>query len=233
MAETSADGRPSRRHQRRLQHLDLSRAQLLDAAEEGFGRKGYHATTLKEVADLAEFSVGSVYSFFDHKGDLFSQVLMRRGVEIVGAMQDAVAGGGSCVDQLHRLVDAEVGFFRGHPHFARLFRRSSDLVLPRPGKDVDSPEDDTFHTAMALHADVFRRGQAAGQFRSGDPAVLGSLLSGLVSAYQALDPEILDPEILDPEILDPEIMDDGAREPDAAASSLATLHRIVEDAFRA
>ena len=53
MVETSAPERPSRRSQRRLQHLDLSRAQLLDAAEEVFGAKGYYATTLKEVADLA------------------------------------------------------------------------------------------------------------------------------------------------------------------------------------
>ena len=48
----------SRREQRRLQHQDLSRGQLLDAAEEVFGRKGFHEATLKEVAELAEFSVG-------------------------------------------------------------------------------------------------------------------------------------------------------------------------------
>ena len=218
MTQTSAAGPPSRRHQRRLQHLDLSRAQLLDAAEEVFGRKGYYATTLKEVADLAEFSVGSVYSFFDNKGDLFSQVFLRRGAQIVGAMQEAVAGGGSSLDQLHRLVDVEVGFFRRHPHFARLFRRSSNLVLPAPGKDLDSPEDESFHTAMALHADLFRRGQEAGELRSGDPEVMASLLSGLVSAYQALDPEVTD---------------DGDRDHEAAAASLETLHRVVEDAFRA
>ena len=47
-----------RREQRRRRHQLLSREQLLDAAEEIFGRKGYHDTTLKEVAELAEFSVG-------------------------------------------------------------------------------------------------------------------------------------------------------------------------------
>jgi AcrR family transcriptional regulator len=47
-----------RREQRRQRHQLLSREQLLDAAEEVFGRKGYHATTLKEVAELAELSVG-------------------------------------------------------------------------------------------------------------------------------------------------------------------------------
>ena len=60
MAKTKSDNQ-SRREQRRLQHQDLSRAQLLDAAEESFGRKGFHETTLKEVArnDIGERTLAS------------------------------------------------------------------------------------------------------------------------------------------------------------------------------
>jgi AcrR family transcriptional regulator len=214
MTETSAPERPSRRSQRRLQHLDLSRAQLLDAAEEVFGAKGYYATTLKEVADLAEFSVGSVYSFFDNKGDLFAQVFLRRGAEIVDAMRAAVDGG-TPVEQLHGLVDAEVGFFREHPHFARLFLRSSNLVLPRPGEeDPDDPQQRSFQDAMHVHADVFRRGQRSGDLCTGDPDVLARLLGGMITAFLAIDVAR---------------GGSGSADPDA---SVATLHAIVEDAFR-
>src|SRR5690349_1821574 len=97
----------SRREQRRLQHQDLSRTQLLDAAEEVFGAKGFHETTLKEIAELAEFSVGSVYSFFENKDDLFLNVYLRRGEEFMPGME-AVAGSGasaSPLQQLHDLVD--------------------------------------------------------------------------------------------------------------------------------
>jgi AcrR family transcriptional regulator len=90
-ASTTAGAAASRREQRRLQHQDLSRAQLLDAAEEVFGAKGFHETTLKEVAELAEFSVGSVYSFFQNKDDLFLNVFLRRGAEFLPGM-DAAAG---------------------------------------------------------------------------------------------------------------------------------------------
>jgi len=214
MAETSAPERPSRRSQRRLQHLDLSRAQLLDAAEEVFGAKGYYATTLKEVADLAEFSVGSVYSFFDNKGDLFAQVFLRRGAEIVEAMRAAVDGG-TPVEQLHGLVDAEVGFFREHPHFARLFLRSSNLVLPRPGEeDPDDPQPRSFQDAMGLHADLFRQGQRSGDLCPGDPDVLARMLGGMITAFLAMD-----------------VAGGGSGSADPGAS-LATLHVIVEDAFR-
>ncbi|HEU0171367.1 MAG TPA: TetR/AcrR family transcriptional regulator [Acidimicrobiales bacterium] len=214
MAEISAPERPSRRSQRRLQHLDLSRAQLLDAAEEVFGAKGYYATTLKEVADLAEFSVGSVYSFFDNKGDLFAQVFLRRGAEIVEAMRDVVDGG-TPVEQLHGLVDAEVGFFREHPHFARLFLRSSNLVLPRPGEeDPDDPQQRSFQDAMGLHAELFRQGQRSGDLCPGDPDVLARMLGGMITAFLAMDVAS---------------GGSGSAHPDAA---LATLHALVEDAFR-
>src|SRR3954466_12327894 len=102
----------SRREERRLLHQDLSRTQLLDAAEEVFGRKGFHETTLKQVAELAEFSVGSVYSFFDNKDDLFLHVFLRRGTDFLPGLRDAARDDGTPVDQLHRLVDFEIAFFR-------------------------------------------------------------------------------------------------------------------------
>src|SRR5262245_20940075 len=124
MAKTTNEG-ASRREQRRLQHQDLSRAQLLDAAEEVFGRKGFHETTLKEVAELAEFSVGSVYSFFENKDDLFRQIFLRRGDEFMAGMRATLAADRSALELLHHLVDFQVGFFREHAHFGRLYLRFS------------------------------------------------------------------------------------------------------------
>src|SRR5215475_4549281 len=90
----ASSGQPTsevgRREQRRQQQLDLSRTQLLDAAEEVFGAKGFHDTTLREVAELAEYSVGSVYSFFDNKDDLFRQIFVRRGDEFMPALRAAL-----------------------------------------------------------------------------------------------------------------------------------------------
>lgn len=55
MAKASA-AKSSRRAERRALRQDVSRTQVLDAAEEVFGQKGFHEATLKEVAELAEFS---------------------------------------------------------------------------------------------------------------------------------------------------------------------------------
>src|SRR6516165_10265305 len=95
----------SRREERRLRQQDIGRSQLLDAAEEVFGRKGFHETTLREIAELAEFAVGSVYSFFENKDDLFRQIFLRRGDEFMAGMRATLAADGSALELLHHLVD--------------------------------------------------------------------------------------------------------------------------------
>jgi TetR/AcrR family transcriptional regulator len=214
--ERTGDVAASRREARRRQRQELSRAQLLDAAEAVFGRKGFHETTLREVAELAEFSVGSVYSFFESKDDLFRQVLARRGDEFMAPMRALLApplgGTGAVSDpvvQLHQLVDHQVGFFRAHPSFGRLFLRHASLDVLTSGV-VDPVIVANLAEAMALQADLFRRGQQAGCLRSGDPDGLARLFSGLVAAYQAVDVEAPTPE---------------------GALDLATLHAVVAGAF--
>jgi AcrR family transcriptional regulator len=212
MPTGTSEAAASRREQRRRQHQQLSRNQLLDAAEELFGAKGFHDTTLKEVADLAEFSVGSVYSFFENKDDLFLQVFLRRGDELLPAMEEVAAGDDPPLVQLRRLVDLEVGFFRRHRHFARLYLRSSPSTSlpPVPVYEGFRPN---FERAMELQASIFRRGQQTGDLRDGDPYVLARLMSGLVATYQLLDPTV------------------AAERDSEAGMPLDDLHEIVAGAF--
>ena len=206
-----------RRTQRRLQHQDLSRAQLLDAAERIFGQRGFHDTTLKEVAERAGFSVGSVYSFFENKDDLFRQVFLRRGEEYMPAMRAVLADDGTDpLDQLHELIDFEIGYFREHPHFGRLYLWHAGPTLRAEEPDMEPAIAENFDEAMTLQSALFARGQAAGEFRPGDPVLLGRLLSGLISAYQAIDPAVV-----------------GGPDATVERFPVAELHAIVEAAFRA
>jgi AcrR family transcriptional regulator len=52
-----------------------SRAQVLEAALELFSHKGYGATSVREIADLAGLSTGNVYHHFKDKEALFRALL--------------------------------------------------------------------------------------------------------------------------------------------------------------
>jgi AcrR family transcriptional regulator len=181
----------SPRELRRRRHQELSRGQILDAAEAVFSRKGFHDATVKEIGALAEFSVGAVYSFFENKEDLFRQIYLRRGAQFMDGMRRVLADAGGAREHLHLLADYQVQFFRDHADFGRLFLRASGAGLGDLGSTVDHAIAENYTEAMNLQAKLFREGQDAGALREGDPEVLAMLFSGLVSAYQASDPVVV------------------------------------------
>lgn len=50
--------------------VELRRRQIVSAAIELFGRQGYHATTIRDIAQRAGVSVGLIYQYFGDKEDV-------------------------------------------------------------------------------------------------------------------------------------------------------------------
>lgn len=80
---------------------DRTRAALLDAAKRLFVSKGYHGTSMREIADEAGLAVGGIYNHFGNKEDIFVGVLMERHpfLVVLPALQ---AAQGQTVDLLLR-----------------------------------------------------------------------------------------------------------------------------------
>lgn len=60
---------------RREREKALHRQQIMDAAIKVFAEKGFHAATLEEIAQEAEFSKGALYLYFSNKEDLMYSIL--------------------------------------------------------------------------------------------------------------------------------------------------------------
>jgi TetR/AcrR family transcriptional regulator len=180
----------SLREQRKLNQQHLSRAQILDAAEDVFARKGFHDATIKEIASMAEFSVGAVYLLFESKEDVFVQIYVRRGAEFMAGMRAVLSALGGPLEKVRRLATYEIEFFRKHANFGRLFLRSTGVTLGDLESKIDQAVTDNFAEAMNLQAKLFGEGQETGELRDGDPEVLAYLFSGLVSAFQTVDPVV-------------------------------------------
>jgi len=61
------------------QDKEERRAEILAAAKKVFARKGYHATTIAEIAKTAKLSYGSIYWYFDSKDALFHELMESEG----------------------------------------------------------------------------------------------------------------------------------------------------------
>jgi AcrR family transcriptional regulator len=55
---------------------DLTRLAIEDAAFELFMEQGYHATSMRQIADKAELALGGIYNHFPGKEELFTAIFM-------------------------------------------------------------------------------------------------------------------------------------------------------------
>jgi AcrR family transcriptional regulator len=64
------------------------------AALECFSRKGFHGTSMREIAAAADVSLGNIYNYFSSKGELLMEILRHANAAQMRATQAAIAGAG-------------------------------------------------------------------------------------------------------------------------------------------
>jgi AcrR family transcriptional regulator len=74
---------------------EKSRDAILEAAAKLFRRQGYSATTLRQIASLAEIKAGSIYYYFDSKEAILDEVLHQGIHRIFDAVKTALKDAGS------------------------------------------------------------------------------------------------------------------------------------------
>lgn len=89
--------------------------QMLDAAVQTFGQRGYMAASMDEIAELAGVSKPLVYLYLNSKEDLFTACIRREADALAAAVRDAVEPGAPPERQLRSGL---LGFFEhtaAHP----------------------------------------------------------------------------------------------------------------------
>ena len=67
---------------------DSGRARIMDEAASLFLRRGYDATSLRQLADVVGMKAGSLYYHFSSKDELLTEIL-RRGIDVMHQAFDA------------------------------------------------------------------------------------------------------------------------------------------------
>ena len=76
---------------RREREREAHRQQIIAVAEAVFCANGFERTTIEMVAKQAEFSVGSIYNFFEGKKDLFRKVFLSVAEQRIQSIHEATA----------------------------------------------------------------------------------------------------------------------------------------------
>lgn len=159
----------------------LYREHILRAAEKVFAEQGFEAAKVQDISRAAGLSMGSIYSLFSSKDQLFASIIEAHGAALLALARSVVEAHPEPVEALEALARAYIGYFFEHPEFLRMHLRSGASWALQASEDRSRRAlSEEIH---ALQADVFARGTASGAFVAEDPGYLSVLFSGIDQAH--------------------------------------------------
>jgi len=154
---------------------------ILAAAEETFGRRGYHGASLDDVAHAAGVSKALIYEHFASKRELHGALLDAEAEEIFARVEAAVQRGEDGEQRLRNGIDAFLAFVEEHREAWRaLFRDASDPEVAALVAGVQ-------RRATGVVARLIASGPSAAELDDGGAGleIHAQLLSGAVQSLAA------------------------------------------------
>jgi AcrR family transcriptional regulator len=151
---------------------------ILAAAEETFGRCGYHGASLDDVAHAAGVSKALIYEHFASKRELHASLLDAHAAAIFERLEAAVARGETGEQRLRNGIDAFLAFVEEHREAWRaLFRDAADPEVAALVARVQSQ-------ATGVIARLIAAGPNAAAVDDGSPdlEIHAQMLSGAVQS---------------------------------------------------
>ncbi|GGF83296.1 TetR family transcriptional regulator [Paenibacillus albidus] len=116
------------------------RQQVLQAATKSFSLFGYKATTMDQVARIANVGKGTIYTFFTNKEQLFDEILHDVMADMKIIAEREIRRDKPFFDNLHRVLDALLEFRSEHELFIKLSQENREFGTPQAQEGLDKME---------------------------------------------------------------------------------------------
>ena len=183
----TTDSPRSPREERRERELELRRTDVLAAAAAEFAEKGFDGAQMSALAARAEVALGTLYSLFDSKEQLFQTVIETSADAVRDAVQAAVAKVADPRERLLRLIDVSFERFKSDPAFFRLHAQSTQGWPARIRATMGESAQARFSEFVQWVVGLARDAAAAGALPGIDPEAFGlALMGALVNVTAAI-----------------------------------------------
>jgi len=168
----------TRRKREQEQHIKY----ILDAAESIFAEQGFFRTTMRQIALKAEFALGTIYSYFGSKKQLYGKVIETKVDELVSFVTREMADVPSVQGQVEKFIQAKMTFLHKNLSFLRLYLAEVDVprldinhILPKKVRDK-------YDSILCVLTGAVWRGMQEGLFKPMDARVIVKTIDGLTNA---------------------------------------------------
>ena len=167
--------RRKREHEQHIKHI-------LDTAESIFAKQGFFRTTMRQIALKAEFALGTIYSYFGSKKQLYGKVIETKVNELADSVTKEMADALSVQGKVEKFIQAKMTFLHKNLPFLRLYLAEVDVprldinhILPKKVRDK-------YDSILCVLTGVVWRGMQEGLFKPMDARVIVRAIDGLTNA---------------------------------------------------
>jgi AcrR family transcriptional regulator len=155
---------PGRRKRRRSGRAELTRQNLLEAAEAVFAEEGFYNASMVKITGRAGVAQGTFYLYFSSKQQIFEELVDDLNRRVRQTMAAAIAGTTTRLEAERAGLTAFAKFTAEHPSLYRIIHQA-DIVAPEAMKRH-------YDRLAGPYAIGLRRAMDAGEIARADPEVL-------------------------------------------------------------
>ncbi|HEU5395045.1 MAG TPA: TetR/AcrR family transcriptional regulator [Candidatus Methylomirabilis sp.] len=143
--------------------------QICDAAVKLFTRKGFHNTTVREIAEASGLGIGTLYAYIKTKEDILYLIYDRIFTRFRDRMLAAAKGIDDPTTQLRVALETTFRIYHDYQDLVLLLYQESHVL----GKQALQSLFEVDRSYVAFFREILERGQAEGQFRRQDANLVG------------------------------------------------------------
>ena len=103
------------------------RTMIVEAATKSFSLFGYKATTMDQVARLANVGKGTIYTFFKNKEELFEEIISKLVKEMIAEAEAVIEPGLLFTENVHRALTRLLAFRSQHQLMIKLVQEEKEM----------------------------------------------------------------------------------------------------------
>lgn len=162
------------------------RAEIIAVATSLFREKGYHATSLDDIAERIGFTKPAIYYYFGSKEDILFAIVDGIVDEGLRRIREIAGRGGSPAQRLHDLLAENMRVILENIEPNTVFYNERGLLSPERERAIRDRE----REYTGIVRDLYVEGVEAGELLDVDPGVAtGTLLGATIWAYRWFDPD--------------------------------------------
>ncbi|GEN36458.1 TetR family transcriptional regulator [Aneurinibacillus danicus] len=156
----------------RTQRGMKTKQKLLDAAEIVFGEKGFHQASIVDITQQAKVSMGTFYTYFESKEDIFRELVMSMQKNMRKAIKIGTQGITDRIELEREGFRIFFQFLQKHRYLYRLFRQAEfvDVELHRS----------YFETFSRGYISGLQDSMEKGEIRAYNPELLAYCFMGIM-----------------------------------------------------